>query len=90
MKGWKRGKRGIKWWEKGRRGMVSTLPFLEGHLLLASRTFFQPVSKEKKKKNKRGNEGWGDEGEGKEERGMITQKDGLKQSHEHKYNLMTL
>ena len=31
----------------------------------------------------------GDEGEGKEEGGMITQKDGLKQSHEHKYNLMT-
>ena len=34
---------------KREKGMVSTFPFLEGHLLLASQTFFQLVSKEKKK-----------------------------------------
>ena len=49
---------------KREKGMVSTFPFLEGHLLLASQTFF-PTSLEIKKK--RGNEGWGDEGEGKRE-----------------------
>ena len=36
---------------KREKGMVSTFPFLEGHLLLASQTFF-PTSLEIKKKKR--------------------------------------
>lgn len=94
MKGWKRGKRGIKWWGKREKGDGKHTPFSRRTLVISFTNFFPTSLKRKKKRKKkrktRGNEGWGDEGEGKEEGGTITQKDGLKQSHKHKYNLMTL